>query len=238
MKKVKFIFWMLISVTILSFFLLSLLGKRSSKALYNYINAETKRFTSNVISSVINDTISDGIEDELFTTQKNSNDEIETLDYNTKKVNEILSSITNKIQKRLTNLEEGDLKNLKISDNFRLKNNNSLKNGILCKVPMGSLRGNTLLVNLGPNIPLKIAFIGQVQSNLNTKITNYGINNLVLQVDVQVEIEQYITMPIMSKKSVLRISAPLTIKIIQGIVPNYYLNGLEKNSNAISTPIS
>lgn len=229
---------MLISVTISSFFLLSLLGKRSSKALYNYINAETKRFTSNVISSVINDTISDGIEDELFTTQKNSNDEIETLDYNTKKVNEILSSITNKIQKRLTNLEEGDLKNLKISDNFRLKNKNSLKNGILCKVPMGSLRGNTLLVNLGPNIPLKIAFIGQVQSNLNTKITNYGINNLVLQVDVQVEIEQYITMPIMSQKSVLRISAPLTIKIIQGIVPNYYLNGLEKNSNAISTPIS
>ena len=206
--------------------------------MYNYINAETKRFTSNVISSVINDTISDGIEDELFTTQKNSNDEIETLDYNTKKVNEILSSITNKIQKRLTNLEEGDLKNLKISDNFRLKNKNSLKNGILCKVPMGSLRGNTLLVNLGPNIPLKIAFIGQVQSNLNTKITNYGINNLVLQVDVQVEIEQYITMPIMSKKSTLRISAPLTIKIIQGIVPNYYLNGLEKNSNAISTPIS
>ena len=220
-----------------SFFLLSLLGKRSSKTLYNYINAETKRFTSNVINSVINDTISDGIENELFTTQKNSNDEIEMLDYNTKKVNEILSSITNKIQKRLTNLEEGDLKNLKISDNFRLKNNNSLKNGILCKVPMGSLRGNTLLVNLGPNIPLKIAFIGQVQSNLNTKVTNYGINNLVLQVDVQVEIEQYITMPIMSKKSTLKITAPLTIKIIQGIVPNYYLTGLEKNSNAISAPI-
>ena len=221
-----------------SFFLLSLLGKRSSKTLYNYINAETKRFTSNVINSVINDTISDGIENELFTTKKNSNDEIEMLDYNTKKVNEILSSITNKIQKRLTNLEEGDLKNLKISDNFRLKNNNSLKNGILCKVPMGSLRGNTLLVNLGPNIPLKIAFIGQVQSNLNTKVTNYGINNLVLQVDVQVEIEQYITMPIMSKKSTLKITAPLTIKIIQGIVPNYYLTGLEKNSNAISAPIN
>lgn len=228
---------MLIAVIVSSFFLLLLLGKRSSDALYNYINAETKRFTSNVINSVVNDTISEDIENELFTTQKNTKGEIETLDYDTKKVNKILSSITNKIQKRLTNLEEGDLKNLRISDNFKLKNNNSLKNGILCKVPMGSLRGNTLLINLGPNIPLKISFIGQVQSNLNTKITNYGINNLVLQVDVQVEIEQYITMPIMSKKSTLKITAPLTIKIIQGVVPNYYLTGLEKNSNAISTPI-
>ncbi len=237
MKKVKLIFWMLIAVIVSSFFLLLLLGKRSSDALYNYINAETKRFTSNVINSVVNDTISEDIENELFTTQKNTKGEIETLDYDTKKVNKILSSITNKIQKRLTNLEEGDLKNLRISDNFKLKNNNSLKNGILCKVPMGSLRGNTLLINLGPNIPLKISFIGQVQSNLNTKITNYGINNLVLQVDVQVEIEQYITMPIMSKKSTLKITAPLTIKIIQGVVPNYYLTGLEKNSNAISTPI-
>lgn len=237
MKKVKLIFWMLIAVIVSSFFLLLLLGKRSSDALYNYINAETKRFTSNVINSVVNDTISEDIENELFTTQKNTKGEIETLDYDTKKVNKILSSITNKIQKRLTNLEEGDLKNLRISDNFKLKNNNSLKNGILCKVPMGSLRGNTLLINLGPNIPLKISFIGQVQSNLNTKITNYGINNLVLLVDVQVEIEQYITMPIMSKKSTLKITAPLTIKIIQGVVPNYYLTGLEKNSNAISTPI-
>ena len=228
---------MLIAVIVSSFFLLLLLGKRSSDALYNYINAETKRFTSNVINSVVNDTISEDIENELFTTQKNTKGEIETLDYDTKKVNKILSSITNKIQKRLTNLEEGDLKNLRISDNFKLKNNNSLKNGILCKVPMGSLRGNTLLINLGPNIPLKISFIGQVQSNLNTKITNYGINNLVLLVDVQVEIEQYITMPIMSKKSTLKITAPLTIKIIQGVVPNYYLTGLEKNSNAISTPI-
>lgn len=237
MRKVKQLFWILVSVLALSFFLLVILGKRMSSVLYKYINAETKRFTSNAINSIVNDTISENIEDDLFTIVKSPNGEIEILDYNTKKVNELLGKITNKVQQRLEKLEDGDLNGLRISDNFRLKNNNSLKRGILCEIPMGSLRGNTLLVNIGPNIPVKIAFIGQVQSNLNTKVSNYGINNLVLQIDLQVEVEQYITMPIMSKKSTLKITAPITIKIIQGVVPNYYLTGIEKNSNYVASPI-
>lgn len=235
MRKIRQLFWILLSVVALSFFLLTMLGKRMSTVLYKYINAETKRFTSNAINSIVNDTISENIEEDLFTIVKSPNGEIEILDYNTKKVNELLGKITNKVQQRLEKLEDGDLNDLRISDNFRLKDNNSLRKGILCEIPMGSLRGNTLLVNLGPNIPVKIAFIGQVQSNLNTKVSDYGINNLVLQIDLQVEVEQYITMPIMSKKSTLKITAPITIKIIQGLVPNYYLTGIEKNSNYVTS---
>ena len=174
------------------------------------------------------------MEEKLFIIIKNEKDEVEMIDYNTKEVNKILSKITQEIQKRLMKLEDGDLNGLKIVDSFKLKNN---KNGVICKVPMGSLRGNTLLVNLGPIIPIRLSFVGQVQSNINTKITSYGINNLVLQINVEAEVEQYITMPIMTKKKTLKIKAPLTIKIIQGTVPNYYLAGIEKNSNSIATPI-
>lgn len=234
MKKIKILFWILTSSLILSFFLLVLLGKKTNKILYNYLNVETERFTSSIVNSVVNDIVAKNLEEKLFIIIKNEKDEVEMIDYNTKEVNKILSKITQEIQKRLMKLEDGDLNGLKIVDSFKLKNN---KNGVICKVPMGSLRGNTLLVNLGPIIPIRLLFIGQVQSNINTKITSYGINNLVLQINVEVEVEQYITMPVMTKKKTLKIKAPLTIKIIQGTIPNYYLAGIEKNSNSIATPV-
>ena len=43
-------------------------------------------------------------------------------------------------------------------------------------------------------------------------------------------------MPKLSKNSTIKIDAPLTIKIIQGVVPKYYGGSIDKNSNIISLP--
>ena len=111
------------------------------------------------------------------------------------------------------------------------------KNGIVCKVPMGSLRKNALFVNIGPQIPIRMAFIGQVESSLNTKVKEYGINYLVVEINVNVVVEEQIIMPAMSKKETLKITAPLTLKIIQGEIPNYYFGTIEKNSSISYLPI-
>ena len=217
----KFLFWILLATVLSTFFLLYILGTKLSPILYRYVNVEAKRFASNIVNSAVNDIISENIEDDLFDIKKNSKNEIEMLDYNTKKVNELLGKITKEIQKRLMNLEDGYLETLKISESFKMGKFTKIKNGVLCEIPMGSLRGNSLFVNIGPSIPIKMSFLGQVQAKLNTKITSYGINNLVVEITVQVQIEEKITMPVMSKSSTIEIEAPLTIKIIQGIVPNY-----------------
>lgn len=237
MKKIKIIFWLLIVSVTSSFFLLIILGNKIAPIIYRYTSVETKRFTSNVVNSVVNDILSSSDIEDLFTTIKNDNNEIQILNYDTKRVNKLLGTITQKIQSRLINLEEGDLSNLNISKNFLMKNNNSIKNGVLCEIPMGSLRGNTIFSSIGPSIPIKMTFIGQVQSNLSTKLTNYGINNLYVEINVHVEVEQRITMPMMTKSAIIEIDAPLTIKIIQGTVPNYYISGLEKNSSIFSLPV-
>lgn len=222
---------------IFSFFLLHILGTKLSPILYRYVNVEAKRFASNIVNSAVNDIISENIDDDLFDIKKNSKNEIEMLDYNTKKVNQLLGKITTEIQKRLINLEDGYLETLKISENFKMGKFTKIRNGVLCEIPMGSLRGNSMFINLGPTIPIKMSFLGQVQTNLNTKVTSYGINNLVLEITVHVQIEEQVTMPAMSKSSIIQVEAPLTIKIIQGVVPNYYLSGLQENSNQYSLPI-
>lgn len=235
MSKTRLLFIILASTTIISVFLLSILGKRLSPILARYVNAEAKRFASNIVNTSVNDIVEEGITDDLFNLSKNADGKIEMLDYDTKKVNSILSSINRKIQEKLLNLEDGQIANMPISSGFKMES--FTKNGIVCKVPMGSLRKNALFVNVGPSIPIKMVFIGQVESSLNTKVREYGINYLVVEINVNVVVEEQIIMPAMSKKETLNLTAPLTLKIIQGEIPNYYFGTIEKNSNINTVPI-
>lgn len=237
MNKLKYILWLLITTTVFSFFLLEIVGRKLNPILSRYVNIEANRFANNVVNSAVNEIIVQNYDDDLFEMKQNSKGEIEMLDYNTKKVNKLLLEITNKIQRKLTDLEEGKIAELEISNNFKLKDFTKIKDGVLCEVPIGVLNGNTLFANFGPNIPIKMSFIGQVQSNLETKINSYGINNIVIETNVVVEVEEQITMPTTSEKSLLKIKAPLTIKIVKGTVPDYYASNFERSSNAISLPL-
>lgn len=237
MNKLKYILWLLITTTVFSFFLLEIVGRKLNPILSRYVNIEANRFANNVVNSTVNEIIVQNYDDDLFEMKQNSKGEIEMLDYNTKKVNKLLLEITNKIQRKLTDLEEGKIAELEISNNFKLKDFTKIKDGVLCEVPIGVLNGNTLFANFGPNIPIKMSFIGQVQSNLETKINSYGINNIVIETNVVVEVEEQITMPTTSEKSLLKIKAPLTIKIVKGTVPDYYASNFERSSNAISLPL-
>ena len=238
MNKIKCFFLLVMSNIVFSFFILEVIGNKLNPILLRYVNIEANRFANNIVNSTVNEMIIENYEEELFIISKNSSGEIESLDYNTKKVNELLLKITDNIQNKLTKLEEGKITDLEISNNFKIKEFHKIKNGVLCQVPLGALKGNVLFSNIGPSIPIKMAFIGQVQSNLNTKITSYGINNIIIETDIIVEVEEQITMPTTSKKNTLTITAPLTIKIIKGTVPEHYglLSGATK-SNTISLPI-
>ena len=105
-----------------------------------------------------------------------------------------------------------------------------IDSGIVCEVPLGALTGNGFVANLGPVIPLRMSFLGQVSSHLKTKVTSYGINNLLLEVYVEVEIKGKISLPKSSDIVAIKVEAPLSIKVISGVVPNYYGGIIDKNS--------
>lgn len=237
MNKIKLLFWLIIANIVFSFFLLQIISNALNPILSSYVNIEANHFANNIVSSTVNEVIAKNNDYDLFIITKNSKGEIETLDYNTQKVNKLLLEITDTIQKELTNLEEGKIEDLQISNNFKLKNLTKIKNGVLCEVPIGALNGDTLFANIGPNIPIRLSFIGQVQANLETKISSYGINNITVETNILVEVGEQITMPTTSKNFIVEIKAPLTIKIIKGIVPDYYFQDINKESDSISLPL-
>ena len=79
---------------------------------------------------------------------------------------------------------------------------------------------------------------GEIGSNLATKITNYGINNAMLEVSMHIEINQMLILPFSSSNIKVAGDYPLIIKLIEGTVPDAYFSGMNKKSETVFRPVS
>lgn len=236
-NKSKFLILSLILAIITSFILVSKIGEQIKPSLIRYATVEAQRFSNIIVNHAVDEIVQNNLDnDKIFTIVKNKNDEIETIDFNTKNVNKILELITKNIQEKLFAVETGNIEKLKINDGLKGINIENLKKGVVCEIPAGSLYGASLLANTGPIIPVKLSFIGKVNTTITTNIKEYGINNVYLEVNVHVEVMERITMPIFTEEVKSENDIPIAIKVIQGKIPNYYSNGLETNSNSYTLP--
>lgn len=218
---------------------LNFINNRITPILLETAELEIGKFSTIVINKAIAQVLEDKINtDELFTIIKNSEGSIQTIDFNPIIVNQVLNVATSVVQNSLKLLEEGELDTIGIYDMDLPENRlNDLKRGIITKIPIGVISGNSILANLGPSIPIRLHYIGDVNSNIKTQITPYGINNAMVKIGVKLEVTAQIILPFMTKKIILECDIPLAIKMIQGSVPNYYGSGLVKDSSLFSIPL-
>lgn len=230
----KLLIWVLILVVITTFFLLKIVSKKMNPIILRYATIEAKRFTTALINSAVDKNIINEIDNNLFTITKNKEGEIQLIDFNGKEVNRLLNLISEKIEKNLLKMEEGNVEDLNVSKALKGYNFEKLKKGIVCEIPAGVLLGNSLFSNLGPTIPIKLSFLGQVIVHLKTKVKSYGINNAYLELYAHIEVTERITMPMTTEEQKVKIDIPLTMKILQGKVPNYFQSGLSQNSSLLT----
>ena len=236
MKIYKKILILIVLAWIASIITINNIGKKLNVSLLKYVNIESKRIVNNIVTYTINETIANNSTDDLFEITKNTRGEIELLDYNTKEVNKILKIINQSIIEKLKSLEEGNVNDFYIAEQLKRGKFKSIKSGIICEVPIGSSKNNVLYANFGPYIPIKMSFLGSVNSYITTKIDSYGFNSVYIEVTLNIEVEEMISLPTSSNVSTITLKSPLTMKIIQGIIPEYYYTkGLEKISNQYST---
>ncbi|MEG0825907.1 MAG: sporulation protein YunB [Bacilli bacterium] len=231
------IFWTTIIILIITIFLvLNFVGNKITPGVISYAEAELEKFTSRIINSVIGEEMKNISLDELFLIAKDANNYIKTIDYNPVVVNSILASITTKIDKLLRNVERGENLFELSADILSTYDINKLKKGIIFEVAIFSVFDNPLLSNIGPKIPIRIFMLGSTNSNLNTKITSYGINNALVETSIIMNIKLEIVLPYKTKKISLQNNIPISMKLIQGNIPNYYFNGIDKNSSSFAIP--
>lgn len=231
-KNIKFNIF--ISIVIICFFIsIFVLNIFSNTVLPIFMEYSVSKI-KNVSASLINRVVSSELANlksinEMIIVTKGSEDEIQMIDFDSQAVNKVLTSITTGL---LDNLKDNDA----FSDAFE-GNSYKYSNGIVYELPIGVVSNNIFLSNLGPKIPVKLNMVGDVFTNVNTEIKEYGINNALVKISIDVSVNEKIVIPFISKTVNVSVSVPISLKLIQGNIPIYYGNGFSKNSNILSTPI-
>lgn len=223
MKKTMII---LIIITIISL-TLRYINNIISPRLIDYAELEIRKISGLIITkSIKTETLEKINIEDLFIINRNNNNEILTVDLNTLIINRIIRDATVNIEENLKQLEEGKI------DNY----NNENKEGVVLEIPLGIVYDNFLLNNRGPKIPVKLKTVGNMEIETKTKITNYGINSALIEISLVTTIKEKIILPITTKEIKITEKTPIAIKLIQGTVPNYYSNGIDK-TETFSIPL-
>lgn len=224
-------------ICVVTYFVIDFIGSVLGKTLMSYAEVEVGRIARYVVNySVTTKNIKELEFNDLFIVTKNKDDEIQTIDFDPVVVNNVLNSITETVISHFKAIEEGNLDVIDLSEGFLINTDiDKLRQGIIAEIPIGVVTGNALLSNLGPKLPVKLSIAGEIESYLGTEIKYYGINNALITVYVNIDVSQQIYMPIATGRVVISQKIPITIKMIQGIVPDGYFGNL--NSSEIVNEI-
>ncbi len=240
-KKMKFTTTFLIitiSVLICSFLLLQYISKKVSPSFFKYAEIETKKFSNIIINDAIASTITDKTTSgEIFEIVNDENGEIKTIDFNTANINKYLTEATKSIQEDLKNIEKGNIQKVKSKGSIKNYSEADLKKGIISYINSGIVFKNPILANLGPKVPVKISLAGDVISFISAEVDDYGINNSLIKVFVNLKITETIILPFKWKDIELEAKVPVAIKLVNGKIPNYYF-GSSKETRTITVPNS
>jgi sporulation protein YunB len=185
-----------------------------------YGEYQSENILSRIVNIAIDEQLDDGLIEKIIL---QNSDKGMIIDLNTAILNSVACNIVNRSQQILYSLESGVLDedllesiNLGISEIV-------LKNGMIYEIPTSMVFGNALIGSLGAKIPVKYKVVGKIKGSLISSVSEYGINNALLEISLQINAESKVLIPMMTSEKKVEVKVPLIVEIIQGEVPDYYL---------------
>lgn len=209
----------------MSFFCLEYINYHITSILRPYMNSEVERLTNNVVNKAIREKMSE--KRYSFMKENKGLSSVESYSYDTELLIKMKDEITEFVQDVLLQLEDGKIEQYFIPERLQTKRFKNVHHGIICDVSLGSIRGSTIFANIGPTIPIKLSFLGQISSDIDVDIKEYGINNVLVKIILVLNIKEQISMPFSSERVEIIVQEPISIDLLQGDIP-YYINGFSK----------
>lgn len=232
MKKKNYfttvILYIVVGAFVFAFMFIYYFNREIGPGLIKCASDEVKHLTILVMNNCVRKYIEESSEIELLKIERDHNNDIERLGYDIKVLNQTKSRIVEVLENDLVYMVRGELDEIdfnlnKLSDEYYEIN----EEGILYTVSIGSVTGNSFLANIGPKIPLNLQVNGDVMADIHTEVKEYGLNNALIESKIELSVTMIINMPFLSEKIVVENAIPLSIEIIQGNIPGYYLGGVE-----------
>ena len=118
---------------------------------------------------------------------------------------------------------------IKHNSGFSNGNINDVKDAqlesIVYRIPLGVVTGLTLLSNIGPEIPVELALVRDVESKFRTQMINGGINNTYFELYIDIEVDIQIVIPFFTDEEPIKYEALIGTLYIPGKVPTYFGSG-------------
>lgn len=197
---IKLTFYLLIILLIIN-----LISNYFSDRVKLYIKQKATTESSLIIAKTIEKEVLPKIDlENLIKTVKSENDNIDSIYINTYQVNNIIATATQAISEELNNLNNQELNNLKL--------------------PIGIIISDVLFYDLGPDIKIKIFPVGAVKTDIKSVIEEYGINNSIFRLEIDVKVSFAVIVPFQKDEIEVNTSIPVVVQIIQGEVPRFYFS--------------
>ncbi|CDQ21282.1 sporulation protein YunB [Halobacillus karajensis] len=208
--------------------------------------AETKaqQLARDAINEAVSKTIAEDLQfNDLVKMEKDDQGNIVYMGWNSVVVNRALRDTTIRVQNFLKRMELGELPMEDTSlepdiDPDMSQEELGEQPATLIELPIGVATNNSLLANLGPTVPVQLRVIGDVQSEVEIEMSEYGINAALFELTIHFEVNVRIVIPFSTETTVVTNNIPIDQATILGEVPRFYGGmGGEGENPSFSVPM-
>lgn len=215
-KRRYFILIHIVLIFFLCFCLLLVYSNKTSKKISLFANKYYEKQINIKLNTILKN-VSNEVDTEILIIHKNNNDEIISADYDIKKTYELIDRLTSKLTKTV--------------------NKDDLKANIIT-VPFFVASNNVFLNNYGPKIKVKMYYMDTIIANIKTKITDYGMNNALVEAYIVISLDGKLITPLGQDEKKNTYELLISSKIINGRVPTLYGNNFTVSSLIFDIPIA
>ena len=103
-------------------------------------------------------------------------------------------------------------------------------------LPVGMMHKNNILINgMGFKIPIKVKILTDVNLSFKTKVSDYGLNNVLVELYIVVNVANEMLTSGSLKQFGETYEIVVASKVVMGKVPMYYGGSIEKSSSILSS---
>ena len=198
---------------IVSFFVINYFSSKVNEVLLPMAESKTRKVVTMIINAACDE---EKISNNLYEINKDNNNEIKMITYNSFEVTKLINNVTSNIEKMISDIE-----------NNRMDYYGDIdvgEGGVIAEIPFGVIFGNSLFSNIGPKIKLRLNLLGDITSNIETEVKPYGINNAYVELRIRLEVTARVVLPFASEKIIISNVIPLSMNIVQGSIPESYIS--------------
>lgn len=238
-KRHNAIVLVIVSIFLMVFAFLYFINMRLMPTYLQYAEVQTEKIASYVVNKAINSRTTDVLDvNDIIVDLPPGTSDMVTTKFNTEIINRVRAETAALVKEYLEQAEHGDLSNLPSLEYVEYDvGEMQAGDGIVFFVPLGQAANLPIIGNLGPKIPIRFHLIGNVHTNVDQEIIEFGINNAYVEVAVHIKVNVQIIVPFASKSATVEESIPVAIGLIRGTVPNIYTNGDGGAQPSIEVPI-